>query len=500
MPIRSSARFAIAAAFVAVLSGAVAGAQQAPPSPSRKTPAAKAQGPVSPAVSAAKAVAASQQRTTLEKVIKRTVLPNGLEVIVVENHGVPLATVEVDVRNGSFTQTPEYAGLAHMFEHMMFKANTAYPTVDEYAQRIGSLGATYNAQTLEEQVYYYVTVPSDSLSPAMTMLSAAFLGPLFREEELAREKQVVIGEFDRQESNPFFSLQREMGKKLWGSEWSRKNLIGERSVILGVTPEKMRTIQHRYYIPNNSALIVSGDVQPEKVFALAQQAFANWQRGPEPFAADPIPDIPPLTENQAVVIEQPVSTVAVLVQWQGPSVGKDPQSTYAADVFSDVMNQDGSAFQKRLVDSGLWHSVLINYYTLNHTGPITISGETTPDKLRPAMAALEAEIAKFDQPGYFSPDDLDPVKQQRIVGTALGLERSSGFAHELGFWWCVSNVDYFLGYVDNMARQTPDELRAYVRRYIQGKPHVTGVLLSPQARQQLGLTVDELLHGVKSTS
>ena len=63
------------------------------------------------------------QRAELEKTIKRRVMANGLEVIVVENHGVPLVTVEITVRNGSFTQTPEYAGLAHMFEHMFFKAN-----------------------------------------------------------------------------------------------------------------------------------------------------------------------------------------------------------------------------------------------------------------------------------------------------------------------------------------------------------------------------------------
>ena len=156
------------------------------------------------------------------------------------------------------------------------------------------------------------------------------------------------------------------------------------------------------------------------------------------------------------------------------------------------MNQDGSAFQRRLVDSGLWHSVVVNYYTLNHTGPITISGETTPDKLRDALAALDAEIAKFDQPGYFSAEELEPVKQQRAVGTALGLERASGFAHELGFWWSVAGLEYYMGYVDNMARQTPADLRNYVRKYIVGKPRVTGVLLSPEDRRSLGLTTDEL--------
>jgi len=188
-----------------------------------------------------------------------------------------------------------------------------------------------------------------------------------------------------------------------------------------------------------------------------------------------------------------VSTVVVMEQWLGPSVGKDPGATYAADVFSDVMNQEGSTFQRRLVDSGLWHSVVVNYYTLDHTGPITISGETTPDKLREALAALNAEIAKFDSPGYFTPEELQLQKTQRAVGTALGLERASGFAHELGFWWSVAGLDYYMGYVDNMAQQTPDDLRRYVRKYILGKPRVTGVLISPEARQSIGLTVKDLL-------
>jgi zinc protease len=138
--------------------------------------------------------------------------------------------------------------------------------------------------------------------------------------------------------------------------------------------------------------------------------------------------------------------------------------------------------------------VLVNYYTLNQTGPITISGETTPDKLRAALAALDEEIAKFDKPGYFSAAELEPQKVQRAVGTAMGLERASGFAHELGFWWSVAGLDYYMGYVDNMAKQTPADLRAYAAKYIVGKPHVTGVLLSPEDRKALNLTTDELIH------
>src|SRR5881392_4527366 len=77
-------------------------------------------------------VQARGQRAELEKIIQRRVLANGLEVIVVENHGVPLATIEIDVKNGSFTQSPEYEGLAHMYEHMFFRANSEYPEPNQF--------------------------------------------------------------------------------------------------------------------------------------------------------------------------------------------------------------------------------------------------------------------------------------------------------------------------------------------------------------------------------
>ena len=273
------------------------------------------------------------QRAELEKIIKRKVLPNGLEVIVVENHGVPLATIEVNVRNGSFTQSPEFAGLAHMYEHMFFRSNSKYPEPESFVGQAGELGAVFNGTTAEERVNYYLTVSADSMEAGVRFLASALLAPLFRQDELERERQVVIGEYDRNESSPFFQLNREMDKLLYPGNFSRKNIIGDRQVILTTTPEKMRTIQRKYYVPNNSVLIVSGDVKPDQVFAAAERELGKWQKGPDPFASDPIPAIPGLTKNEGVVVEAGVGAVTVFLQWQGPSVGKDPNSTYAADVF-----------------------------------------------------------------------------------------------------------------------------------------------------------------------
>jgi zinc protease len=433
------------------------------------------------------------QRAELERRIRRDTLANGLEVIVVENHGVPLATIEANAKNGSFTQSPTYEGLSHLYEHMFFKANATYPEPEQFVGRASELGAVFNGTTQEERVNYYLTIPSDSTLQGMALLASALRAPLFRPDELERERAVVIGEYDRAESDPFYALQTATGKALWGEAWSRKNPLGERNVILATTPEQMRTIQRKYYVPNNTAVIVTGDVNADSVFSAARRLFGDWPRAADPFKIDPIPPVPPLSGNKSVVVEQPVNSVLVMVQWHGPGAHSDAAATYAADVFSDVLNQPGSRFQRKLVDSGLWHTLGVNYYTLNQVGPITISGELAPEKLREALVALDRELDEVVKPGYITAEAVNGVKRRRITEGMENLERASGFAHQLGFWWAVTGLDYFFGYGDTMAKQTPADLRRYATRYIIGKPRVTGVLLSPETRRNLKLTEAELM-------
>jgi zinc protease len=433
------------------------------------------------------------QRANLEKFIHQRVLANGMQLIVAENHSVPLATVEINVRNGSFTQPPGYEGLAHMYEHMFFKANAQLPLPDQFIERASELGAVFNGTTQEERVNYYMTLPKDSLEGAMRLIAAALREPKFLREELERERQVVLGEYDRNEASPFFALQEAIGKRVYPGQWSRKNIIGERTVLQTVGPEKMREIQKKYYVPNNSALLVAGDVDPQRVFQLAEAVFGDWKKGDDPFVKDPIPA---LTANEAVIVEQPVNAVTVMLEWQGPSVRQDPTATYAADVFSDALNQAVSVMQQRLVDSGLFQSIGVNYYTLDQKGPISIVGQTTPERLKEAVVALDREIANFADPGYITQEQLVNVKAERAVSTAYGEDRASGFAHTLGFWWAVSGIDYYMGYIDGMAKQTLADLQGYARKYIVGKPRVVGVLIDPEARKRIGLKESDLLPKV----
>lgn len=253
-------------------------------------------------------IVASRADAQADLPIRDTVLANGLHVIVIESHAVPLVTVELDVKNGSFTESPEYNGLSHLYEHMFFKANRTIPSQERYLQRLRELGASWNGTTSEERVNYFATVGADSVRPMLQFMEDAIRYPLFLQEELVRERPVVTGEFDRNESNPFFHLFRGTDTLLWTPAfYSRKNVIGNREMILTTTQEKMRTIQNRYYVPNNTALIISGAIRPGRAFQLASEVFGDWPRGGNPFETR-APDPPPLARTQAAIVEQPVNS------------------------------------------------------------------------------------------------------------------------------------------------------------------------------------------------
>ena len=421
-------------------------------------------------------------------------LPNGLEVIVIENPAVPLVTVELNVKNGAYTQTPEYEGLAHLYEHMFFKANRAIPSQERYLERMNELGASWNGTTSTERVNYFFTLGVDSLESGLQFMEDAIRYPLFLQDELVRERPVVIGEYDRAESSPFFHLQRAVDTLLWTPQYySRKNTIGDREVILSTPPEKMRTIQQLYYVPNNTALILSGAITRDRGFQLAERVFGDWPRGGNPFAT-PVPDPPPLTETKAVIVEQPVGTVTVQVQWQGPSIRTNTEDTYTADVLSQVLSNPTSAFQKALVDSGLAFAAGFSYFTQMHTGPIVVSAQTTPDKALEVHRALLAEVQKIGQPGYITEEQLRAAKTQVRVAETYGREQASTFAHTVGFWWAISGLDYYRGYVDQMQQVNAGDIAAFANKWIVGKPRVSGLLISPDALKATGITVNDLLR------
>ncbi|MFN2497941.1 MAG: M16 family metallopeptidase [Pyrinomonadaceae bacterium] len=422
------------------------------------------------------------------------ILANGLEIIVLEDHSVPLVTLELAVKNGSYTEPPELNGLSHLYEHMFFKANRAVANAEDYIKTIGQLGIAYNGTTREEVVNYYFTTTTPNLRTAMQFMRDSVRYPLFEQGEFEREREVVIGEIDRNESNPFYYLNQEMLNRMYSKYTSRKNPLGSRQTVSTATTAMMRLIQSRYYVPNNSALVVTGDVNPQEIFKMAEDLYGDWfRREKEPFVEFPLVEHPPLTKSEGAVITQPVQNVIINIGWHGPSIGKDNPSTYAADVFSFILTQPNSRFQRALVDTGLVNGVSIGYYTQRNVGPIQIFAQTSPEKAHAAIKAIYNEVSHFNDKDYFTDDQLENAKALLEADDLYSREKLSEYAHTLSFWWASTGLEYFRGYLARLRATSRADISRYVTTYIQGKPHVGLVLLSADAQQKTKIEPAELI-------
>jgi zinc protease len=444
------------------------------------------------ATAAAPQTAAAAPAGAQSQLVSR-VLANGLEVIVLEDHSIPLVSLELAVKNGSYTEPPELNGLSHLYEHMFFKANKAVLEGAEYLQTLDQLGVLSNASTREEIVNYYSHTTSPNLRVAMVAMRDSARYPLFHERQFEQERQAVLGELDRHESNPYGFLSLELNNRLFYKYPSRKNPGGNRETVMAATTETMRLIQSRYYIPNNAALIVTGDAKPEEVFKFAQELFGDWKKGEDPFVKYPMVEHPPLPKSEGVVIKQPVNNVILNIGWHGPSIGKDNAATYAADVFSFILRQPDSRFQRALVDTGLVSAIDFNYYTQRNVGPIQVLAQTTPDKARAAAQAIYKEIASFNDPAYYTDEQLEAAKGLLEADDLYSREKLSDYTHTIGFWWASTGLEYFRGYLGNLRRTSRADINRYITTYIQGKPHVGLALLSEESQREAQLTPQILI-------
>ena len=414
-------------------------------------------------------------------------LSNGLDVLVLEDNSVPLATIEIAVKNGSYTEPPQYNGLSHLYEHMFFKANKDYPTQDDFLNRVSELGINFNGTTTQELVNYYFTLPKFNLQAGLEFMNSAIRYPKFDKEEMQKENIVVDGEFQRQESNPYYALFDEMNRKLWGDLYSRKNVIGNHDIIRSATPAKMDTIKNKYYWPDNSLLTIAGDVKHEDVFKQTEAIFKDWKpAGFDPAKRWPVPEFKPLTRTEHFIVESDLSKVPfIMMNWQGPDTRNDLPATYTADVFSFIINQNSSKFSKALIDAGLALQVNIGYLTQKHTGPISVFVVPNPSKIKECNDEVKRQIALWDTDTYLTDEQIETAKRMLEISQVKSEEITSDFTHTISFWWASASIDYLTTYIQNLRKVNRTDLQQYVRKYIKNKPYAAGMLISAEQKAQL---------------
>ena len=427
-----------------------------------------------------------------------TTLENGLEVVVVPDHRLPLVNVGMAVRTGATSESPETNGLAHLYEHMFFTANRKYPSSSKFEDRQRELGIVSNAFTSEEAVVYYFSLPEDNLDAGVRFMSEAMMHPLLKEEELKQERKVVLDEFNTRTSRPTRRLYRAADKALFYKYPWRRSTLGEKDVIENATREDMLSFKNRYYRPDNSVVMVVGDTTVDRAVESVKEQFSEWSNKQEE-TEDDKPPHPPIDQSKAVVEKADIQYATLLTKQFGPSVGSNPEATYAADIWGKMLSLSSSSFQQNLVDDGPFQQATMSYYTQNHGPTIRFQGVFRPDARSAAMKAMLREVARFDDPGYFSKDQLEAAKNKLIVDRTFNVENGRDFLQGLGFWWSVAGMDYFGSYLKNLQEVSLEDVRSFCQKHVQNKHRVYGMLVPENNEDVTPSSVLELVENAQSS-
>jgi zinc protease len=305
---------------------------------------------------------------------------------------------------------------------------------------------------------------------------------------MEKERPVVDGEFQRAESDPGFIIWYESQKRLWGELLTRKNPIGDHHVINTATPEKMMIIKDKYYHPNNSILVIAGDVEPTKAFALAKEVYGDWKKSEfDPHERYPIPTFKPLDKTEYFIYESSIAQTPMLMfSWQGPDFTNDSAATVIADVHSQVLKLNSSKWQQALIDKGLASSVYFGYTTNRHVGPIELYVTPTTGKLKECYEAIIAQIKQWNDNNYFTEAQLTTAKEMLKRQQIRAAEKPSSLPSQLTYQWASTSLPYFTDYLQNMLSVSKDDIQKYVNKYIVSKPYVAGLIISKEQNEKEG--------------
>ncbi len=432
-------------------------------------------------------MALSQPAAAADKVYVKSKLASGLEVIGMESHKVPLVTIVLAVKAGGMTESPDINGLTHLWEHMFFKGNKRLPDQEAFNKRIRELGIVFNGDTSAEKVRYYFTLPSAYLEEGLQFMADAIATPLLEQKELEKERRVVLDEYDRSAAQPSFDFRNLQRVLTYGDKGYLRDPLGLRPIIENATRAQLYRIKDEVFVPSNSALLVSGDFKPAALHGLVEKYFAAWQN-PENWQPVRAPAFPKFTQSASFVMTRPnVQNAMVQTSYEGPKARAQPLDSFAADVLVNLLNHKSGKFYKKFVDSGLTYGAGLSYYTQSQAGELEFFAQTEPENAVKVQKMLLAEVTEMLKPDYFSKDQLADVARGLVINHKRELNQPSEFIKDLAFWWAVTGLDYYDDYVESLKKIGFDDVRGFIKTYLVGKPHLDGILLSPEDAKKAAL-------------
>ena len=412
-----------------------------------------------------------------------TTLRNGLRIIVKEDHRAPTAVQMVWYRVGSIDEVDGTSGVAHVLEHMMFKGT---PSVGpgEFNRRVAAAGGRDNAFTSRDYTAYFQQVPKEKL-PEMMQLEADRMRHLNVDpKEYAQEIKVVMEERRmRTDDNPQAKLFEQMNAVAFQAHPYRRPIIGWMDDLEHMTATDARDWYDRWYVPNNAYVVISGDVDHQAVFALAEQYYGPLEGRALPLRKPQTE--PPQVGQRRVVVKAPAELPMLVMGYKVPALRDVDQDRepYALEMLAAILDgHDAARFSKRLVrEQKVAVAAGIDYdATTRGPGMLYLHGSPSEGRTVAELeAALRAEIARVQKEGI-SEQELKRAKAQLLAAQVYKLDSVFGQAMEIGQFESA-NLSYKLldRNLERLQQVTATEVQAVANKYF-GDDALTIGVLDPQ--------------------
>ena len=373
--------------------------------------------------------------------IRKTVLDNGLRVIVHEDHTTPLAACNIVYNVGSRDEHPDHTGFAHLMEHFMFTGSKNVPDFDKVLQKVGAINNAYTSQDL---THYYEVLPANNLETALWLESDRMLELAFRQQSLDIQKQVVIEEFKENFLNrPYGDLMMLLNEMAYQKHPYQWLPIGKKPEhIAEVDMDMIKDFYYRFYRPNNAVLVVAGNVHFDEVAELAEKWFGDIPPGDVP--EKNYPKELPQKNLRIKTVERNVPSDVLMKGWL--MCNRMHPDYYACDLLSDMFGtgQSSYLYQKLVNEQKLFTDISASVMGTTDEGLFLISGRPVEGvSIEDADAALCSYLYDFKPDSNLS-HDLQKV-QNRAESVLLNNEiKIDDRASNMAVGETISNVEYFL--------------------------------------------------------
>ena len=390
-------------------------------------------------------------------------LPNGLRVVLQENHASKVVAFQAWVAVGSADEPPEIAGIAHVFEHMLFKG-TARRGVGQIAHDVEAAGGEINAWTSFDQTVYHLVLASRFFDTGLDILADALQNSSFDPGELERELKVVLEEVKQGEDNP----SRVATQALFGAAFSRhpyrRPVIGYTKTVKSFTRERLLDFFHRWYVANNVTLVVVGDFDVKRAQAAIAEAWGKMASRP---LARPDRKEPAQKAPRAKVVTQDVRETQVGVAFHIPGIHHD--DTAALDLLAIILGQGDSSRLTRgpqAPRSAGHRRVRLCVHAARSGAARRRARPCRPIDLDAAFAGLLAEVFRLR---HEEVSDTELAKAKAIIESDAIYQKETvqGQARKLGFFETVGGgIDWEDEYNRQVRAVTPATLMAAARKYL----------------------------------